>query len=86
MSALVASLQKGTGRKRRNSHNLIPFAPITIVSFYIYHYTSTPSLRGLCARVGQRRAATTPGTSCPTLLDKCVGSLTSHEILELKEL
>ena len=32
------------------------------------------------------RAATTPGTSCPTLLDKCVGSLTSHRILELKEL
>ena len=63
--------------------------------FYIYHYTSTPSLRGLCARVGQRsysdptllnRAATTPGTSCPTLFDKCVGSLTSHRILELKEL
>ena len=32
------------------------------------------------------RAATTPGTSCPTLFDKCVGSLTSHGILELKEL
>ena len=31
------------------------------------------------------RAATTPGTSCPTLFDKCVGSLTSHRILELKE-
>ena len=27
------------------------------------------------------RAATTPGTSCPTLFDKCVGSLTSHGIL-----
>ena len=26
------------------------------------------------------RAATTPGTSCPTLFDKCVGSLTSHRI------
>ena len=32
------------------------------------------------------RAATTPGTSCPTLFEKCVGSLTSHGILELKEL
>ena len=32
------------------------------------------------------RAATTPGTLCPTLFDKCVGSLTSHGILELKEL
>ena len=32
------------------------------------------------------RAATTPGTSCPTLFDKCVGSLTSRRILELKEL
>ena len=32
------------------------------------------------------RAATTPGTSYPTLFDKCVGSLTSHGILELKEL
>ena len=26
------------------------------------------------------RAATTPGTSCPTLFDKCGGSLTSHRI------
>ena len=32
------------------------------------------------------RAATTPGTSCPTHFDKCAGSLTSHGILELKEL
>ena len=33
------------------------------------------------------RAATTPGTSCPTLFDECVGSLTSHRtFLELKEL
>ena len=24
------------------------------IYIYIYHYASTPSLRGLCARVGQR--------------------------------
>ena len=27
---------------------------------------------------GKNRTATTPGTSSPTLLEQCVGSLTSH--------
>ena len=35
-------------------------------AIYIYHYTSTPSLRGLCARVGQRsRPDHNTGNSMP---------------------
>ena len=31
-----------------------------------------------------RRQTTTPGTRCPTLYDKCVGSFTSHRIINIE--
>ena len=33
-----------------------------------------------------RRQATTPGTTCPTLCDKCAGSFTSHRIMNIEGL
>ena len=41
---------------------------------YIYHITSIFSLRIRKVLLGQ---TTTPGTTFPTLCDKCVGPLTS---------
>ena len=34
--------------------------------------------------IHNRRQTTTPGTTCPTLSDKCVGSFTSHRIINIE--
>ena len=34
----------------------------------------------------QKDQTTTPGTTCPTLYDKCVGSFTSHRIMNIEGL
>ena len=34
----------------------------------------------------QKDQTTTPGTTCPTLYDKCAGSFTSHRIMNIEGL
>ena len=34
----------------------------------------------------QKYQTTTPGTTCPTLYDKCAGSFTSHKIMNIEGL
>ena len=46
-------------------------APITVAPFF-----TLPTM------IHNRRQTTTPGTTCLTLSDKCVGSFTSHRIIE----
>ena len=50
-------------------------APITVAPFF-----TLPTM------ILNRRQATTPGTTCPTLSDKCVGSFTSQRIIDIEEL
>ena len=50
-------------------------APITVAPFF-----TLPTM------ILNRRQTTTPGTTCPTLSDKCVGSFTSHRIIDIEGL
>ena len=50
-------------------------APITVAPFF-----TLPTM------ILNRRQTTTPGTTCPTLSDKCVGHFTSHRIIGIEGL
>ena len=49
--------------------------PITVAPFF-----TLPTM------ILNRRQTTTPGNTCPTLSDKCVGSFTSHRIINIEGL
>ena len=50
-------------------------APITVAPFF-----TLPTM------IHNRRQTTTPGTTCPTLSDKCVGSFMSDRIINIEGL
>ena len=48
--------------------------------------TSKPNGNGQTVMVMDKDQTSTPGTPRPTLCDKCVGSLTSHRVMNIEVL
>ena len=51
----------------------------TLVPYEVNDHFTLPTM------IHHRRQTTTPGTTCPTLCDKCVGSFTSHRIMNISK-
>ena len=76
---------------------LFYFILFYFILFYFICQSSWQSATTACANycgpfftlptmIHNRRQTTTPGTTCPTLSDKCVGSFTSHRIINIRKL